>query len=428
MMQRSILVFFPATWNLAETTRTLEVAKACHHRFDVQFASYGGQFEPFIEDAGFALTKLLPRLNSKKIEHLYKVDQGEKLGSFFSLEETRERVKNEATLLQNLRPLAAITGFNTTITISCRVAKIPLVWLIQSTWDIEAMIDQGLGSYMDDLERPLIRHLPDTVLQWLTKIAVVYFSKAILKPLNTVAQNYQVQPLKTIYELWQGDYNLLAEPDNFSGLEKLPQSYYYIGPLIANLDKEIPQWVLEWMNQNKPLVYFAMGSSGRPSVIKAIVEGFRDQPFNVISPMQRKTEGLKINVPPNVLLTDWLPALEVNRLADIAVIHGGIGTVMTAALAGKPVVGVGMMYEQEYNLDCLVRKGFAKRIRRTAINPDKINQAITMLLNNPDAKNKAKAYSKNLEKWLNLRDEKIRQFFVSLDEGTLADRGKSSPR
>lgn len=56
MMQRRVLVFFPATWNLAETTRTLEVAKACHHSFDVQFASYGGQFEPLIEDAGFVLT------------------------------------------------------------------------------------------------------------------------------------------------------------------------------------------------------------------------------------------------------------------------------------------------------------------------------------------------------------------------------------
>jgi len=92
---------------------------------------------------------------------------------------------------------------------------------LPATWDMEAMIDQGLGSYMDDLERPLIKHLPDTVLQWLTKLAVAYFSKAILKPLNTVAQEYQVQPLKDIYELWQGDYNLLAEPDNFSGLEKL---------------------------------------------------------------------------------------------------------------------------------------------------------------------------------------------------------------
>jgi hypothetical protein len=58
MTERNIecLAFFPATWNLAETTRTIEVAKACRNRFDVCFASYGGQFEQLIEHEGFALT------------------------------------------------------------------------------------------------------------------------------------------------------------------------------------------------------------------------------------------------------------------------------------------------------------------------------------------------------------------------------------
>ncbi len=45
-----------------------------------------------------------------------------------------------------------------------------------------------------------------------------------------------------------------------------------------------------------------------------------------------------MRIPSNVLVTDWLPALQVNKMADLAVIHGGVGTVMTAALAGKPVV------------------------------------------------------------------------------------------
>ena len=102
-----------------------------------------------------------------------------------------------------------------------------------------------------------------------------------------------------------------------------------------------------------------------------------------------------VNIPPNVFLTDWLPALEVSRFADISVIHGGIGTVMTAALAGKPVVGVGMMYEQEYNIDCLVRKGFAERIRRTKVTSDSINEAIKRLLDDAKAKEMAPSAAKN---------------------------------
>jgi UDP:flavonoid glycosyltransferase YjiC (YdhE family) len=418
----STLSFFPAAWNLAETTRTIEVAKACRGLFDISFASYGGQFEELIENEGFRLVRLEPRLTPEKIEHLYKVDQGERIGTFFSLEETQARADNEVTLMRELRPLAAVTGFNTTVTISCRVSKVPLVWLSQSTWDIYAMIDQGLGSYMDDLARPLIGLLPDVALKWMTKQAFSFFGYIILRPLNAVARKHHVKELKDIRDLWEGDYNLLAEPPDFSGLKEVPETYHYIGPLIANLDKPVPEPVRDFADKDTPLVYFSMGSSGRPALIKAILEGFKGKTFNVVSPMKSKTQGLGVNIPPNVFLTDWLPALEVSRLADISVIHGGIGTVMTAALAGKPVVGVGMMYEQEYNIDCLVRKGFAERIRRTKVTSDSINEAIKRLLDDAKAKEMAKRYAKVMETSCNLRNQKIREFFQSLDTGLREQR------
>ena len=410
----SRIAFFPATWNLAETTRTIEVAKACREEFDISFAGHGGQFEKLIEDEGFSLTRLEPRLTPEKIEYLYKVDQGDKFGSFFSLEETRERVRNEAAFLTDLRPAAAVTGFNVTVSIASRASDVPLVWLTQSTWDIQTMIDQGLGSYMDDFDRPVLNLLPASALKWLTKKAFAFSGRAIIRPLNAVARELRVKEMKDLRDLWEGDYNLLAEPRDFSGLKNVPETYSYIGPLIAHLETPVPEAVRDMAAQDRPLVYFSMGSSGRPALIKAILEGFEGQPFNVVSPMKSKTEGLDVRVPSNVILTDWLPALEVSRLADISVIHGGIGTVMTAALAGKPVVGIGMMYEQEYNLDCLVRKGFARRIRRTRVSADEVNGAVRALLTDEKARETAMQYAGHMEEWLNLKDRKIRDFFRSL--------------
>lgn len=408
------IAFLPAAYNLAETTRMIEVAKACRDEFDISFASHGGEFEKLIEDEGFSLTPLEPRLTPEKIEYLYKVDQGEKLGAFFTVEETRERVRNEVDFLTNLGPVASVTGFNMTLTISSRAAKVPLVWLIQSTWDMQVMMDLGLGSYMDDLEMPVLNLLSESKLKWLTRKAVKYAGGKMIRPLNVVAKEYQVKTLESFGDMWEGDYNLLAEPPDFSGRTNVPDTYFYIGPLIAHLDTPVPEAVTALASQDTPMVYFAMGSSGRPKIIKAIIEGFNGQPFNVVSPMKSKIKGLDVNVPPNVVLTDWLPALEVSRLADISVIHGGIGTVMTAALAGKPVVGVGMMYEQEYNLECLVRKGFAKRIRRPKLRPDALNEAIKALLEDEKAKETAKQYAGVMEEWVNLKDQKIRDFFRSL--------------
>ena len=46
------IIFSPAAYNLAETTRCLEIAKACRNHFEILFISYGGEFENLIEHIG----------------------------------------------------------------------------------------------------------------------------------------------------------------------------------------------------------------------------------------------------------------------------------------------------------------------------------------------------------------------------------------
>ena len=102
------------------------------------------------------------------------------------------------------------------------------------------------------------------------------------------------------------------------------------------------------------------------------------------------------HVSSNVLVTDWVPALKVNKIVDLTVIHGGIRTVMTAALAGKPVVGVGM---QVANLACLERLGFAIRVRKSRNPSRKVQEAIRKLLGDKDAKEKAVAFAEAIAGW-----------------------------
>jgi hypothetical protein len=78
-----------------------------------------------------------------------------------------------------------------------------------------------------------------------------------------------------------------------------------------------------------------------------------------------KVPGVKI--PSNVLVTDWLQAHQVNPIADLSLIHGGIGTVMTAALACKPVVGIGMQPEQTANLVAIQQMPHNPEAKRRAV-------------------------------------------------------------
>ncbi len=61
-------------------------------------------------------------------------------------------------------------------------------------------------------------------------------------------------------------------------------------------------------------------------------------------------------------------------MADLAVIHGGIGTVMTAVLASKPVVGVGIQMEQVANLACLERLGSRFESESHGTRPEKFRK------------------------------------------------------
>ena len=402
------LLFSPATFNLAETTRCIEAAKAVKDRFDTVFMSFGGQFEKLLENEGFNLEKIRPRLTPEKIEHIYKIDQGEKVGRMFSKGEIQEQVESELKVIDKYKPSAIITGFDFAASISARVRKVPLIWLTQSTWDLEQMIRLGLGGYTDDFDRPVLRLTSERFRQKLSIMMIKVLGAVIAGPYNAAAQRFGVKKFRRIEELWQGDYNLLAEPEDFSGNTELPPYCHYIGPLIAQLGLPIPEEVKKF-TKDKPVVYFAMGSSGRLKVIKKILEGFKGQPFSVIAPLKAKICGLNIDIPENVTVTDWVDALEVSKMADLSVIHGGIGTVMTAALAGKPVVGIGMMYEQEYNIECLVRKGFAKRISRNNLSCRLLNDTIKSLLSDEKAKQKAKDYQAIIEKWHN--PEIIKNFF-----------------
>jgi len=407
MKDQAMIIFSPAALNLAETTRCIELAKTCRKHFNILFVSYGGEFEHLIEKAGFRIVALEPRITQEKVDHLYKIADGRKIGAAFTKAEIEEQVKNEIALFEKLKPAAVVTAFNLSNSISCRVARIPLISIYHTSWMSEKGYKSGYFTYPDLLNHAFLTWMGEKALVavWLKLYA--FMSGLVMRPYNQAARQYGIQPFKNIEELVRGDCNLLAEPEGFCHLT-VPDSYF-IGPLIGKLDTPIPKEILE-IKRDKPIVYFAMGSSGQPRVIKKIVEGFHGKPYRVIAPVKSLLKGLDVKIPENVFVTDWLPADKVNPMADISVIHGGIGTVMTAALAGKPVVGIGMQYEQEANIDCLVKKGFAVRIRKNEFTPEKLYAAIEKLLNDSQAKEKAVAFKEVTEKW---HDPKITaEFFI----------------
>ena len=415
-MSKRILLFAPAAFNLAETSRMVEIAKAVERHpeaagiFEVHFISDGGDFERIIEKHGFALTRMEPRLTKEKIEHIARVDRGEKFAPAFTDPEMIARIDHELACLKKLRPVAVVTGSYLTIPISCRVLQVPLVWVIQSTW-LPSFFRHGAG--LTDGVRPAAAK---ALADWFVWVFINFWIRyGFLNAVNRAARHYRVQGYRSIFEFWRGAVTLVAEPREFSGIT-LPPGYFYTGPLIPRDEFPMPA-ELEQIPRDQPLIYFAMGSSGTPEIVARILESFDGKPYRVIAPVKFQIAQLPgVRVPSNVLVTDWLPALRANSMADLAVIHGGIGTVMTAALAGKPVVGVGMQMEQVANLACLERLGFAIRIRKSRDPSRAVQNAIRKLLYDETAKAKAAAFARTAAQWdgPRLAVEKLLEYYAGV--------------
>lgn len=395
MAVKRTLVFAPETLNLAEVTRMLEVAKGARRSFRCVFISYDGarRHAALIEDEGFELHHLEPQMSPEDIQQFWAVDRGEKVGEIIPFEKVLARVESELALYRQVGAFAVVTGFCLSVSVSARVAKLPLVWIAQTTWLKEYAAEHAV--WPDAFDHPGLRVLPEKWLDAMARGILPRLARLAALPFTRASWRHGLTGFSG-YDLLEGDHMLYAEPEGFSATpvpDRLQGRHAFVGPLIARLPAPIPA-ALARRDPSRPLVYFAMGSSGVEETVAKIVEGFAGARYDVVAPIAQLVSARPLRVPDNVMVTDFLPAHLVNPMADVSVIHGGIGTVLTACLSGTPIVGIGNgLIEQEHNLDCVVRKGFAVRLRHRRFTPADVLSAVERYLDDARAKEAARAYA-----------------------------------
>jgi UDP:flavonoid glycosyltransferase YjiC (YdhE family) len=434
-----VIIFAPETRYISETTRMVDIALALPEQFECIFISYGGQYEKIITEKGFVLHRLEPQVTASLSNRMFRIEHLERLGYLVNEAELEIRLYNETALYKQFQPCCVVTGFIHSTAISTQLFGIPLLWVTPATLT-RPYFDAGLGTWPDVLDFPVTRLFPDRLLNWLTN-RLITTSAVLFRPFNRQCKKLQLKRFKSLPHMLETGYTLLSDIPELTGITDLPDRYHYVGPFITRLEGEIPPEILS-LPRDLPIVYFAMGSSGKPAIVKEILEGFGGKPYRVIAPVKHLIEGKRtgsdyyeqkpdfhpldqtssedfpqkmrkrknernphiaqhiaaelmqqrifnVNIPKNVLVTGWLPAHLVNPLADISIIHGGQGTVYNALASGTPVVGVGMQPEQEGNLECLVRQGIAIRIKKKRVTAQAVLAAVDKILADPEAKKKA---------------------------------------
>jgi UDP:flavonoid glycosyltransferase YjiC (YdhE family) len=370
------ILFCPVTFNLAEVTRMIEVARALDPTHRAVFMGYEEDFAHLIRDAGFEYRAGRPPLTSAQRDQVVRYDQGKTLRTPFTDEFVGARVDAERALIREVDAAAVVIGSNPTSMISARAERVPLFYAV--TWaltrpQVEQTKRMGLvrGGGMIARTADLAA---TSALRWM-------YNHAPIAPraFRRVAVANGVRPLKTVVSLLEADRNLVAVmPWELEGYT-LPPGYERVGPIFARIDSPIPPIVQELAARDEPLVYLGLGSSASRALALAAASQLGAMPVNVVAPIRHYLRPGDV-LPANVHATALLPAHRLGGLVDVAVLHGGQGTVQTACAAGIPFVGMGLQPEQVWNVDVCVTQGNAIALRPRQAGTPALRDAVDRLL------------------------------------------------
>lgn len=429
------IVCFPQFYYLSEASRLVEIAKALRDRGqEAQFFSHGGPYESVARDEGFEIIAVEPQMSPERAQQYMRFNRGEGVksmrDSFFTYEELKEYVSNEAAALKNARAAAVLIGWNLPSYLSVQLAGIPII--VQQPGPFTApFFDRRMGVFVPSLVSWL-RHLPmDWFMNWLGPRM-----KFWIHPFNQLASELGLPQYKSTLDFVAGDLTLVMDAPEILGIspEELedyqprhpqffhrPPRYRYGGPCFAKLPGDVPEAVRRHFDTSRTKLYCAMGVSGSPEVLQSVVEIVGDLDLQAVVLTTTILGDGDCSDSERVLTIPHAPAHLLNPLADIAITHGGAGTVQTAIHSGTPLVGIPAQMEQAGNISLVARQGAGLMLTRLDLNRRKLAAALKKLVeeqSHRDSMRRLKRIQDPIDGAAKAADEIVR--FLSGDFGLAA--------
>jgi len=390
--KKPLVGLFPLFYNLAETGRAVIIAKRyIELGGQAIFFSHGGKYEYLAKEIGCKVVQVKPIYTDQFIDHLWKCSRMEELRAPFSKKVLLEHVEAEIDAFNNTGVKLIVSTNNFPCSISARAARLPLIF-------VTPRVLGEFTKFPDDAEFLFTRFIPDSlklkILNWYGPKIKIW-----IWPFNKIVKKYpHAKQIFLSSDINKGDYTFYTDFLEMLPLEKsdVPDNEYYIGPIF--LDELFTKSFSEKSSTkerndiNKHLqrpgksILLSLGSSGTKELFLNILETLNETDYNIIAiytSIFKEGEIPKFN--DNILLKKFVPSMKIiNQSIDLAIIHGGQGTVYTAAYSGKPIIGFPMQFEQHLNLEMLVKYGMGEILSRKYFKKEKLLQAINEIFNNYD--------------------------------------------
>ncbi len=164
------------------------------------------------------------------------------------------------------------------------------------------------------------------------------------------------------------------------------ERYKFLGPSIYARKTN----ALDFVRSERPVVYISLGTviKGAVSFFQNCIDAFRDENIDVIISVGQKFDVKKLkSISSNIHIYHSVPQLEVLKIADVFVTHGGMNSISEALVYGTPMVIIPFVSDQPVNARCVEKLGVSKTILYSMTNKDTLKNTVFSVLSDSDIKN-----------------------------------------
>lgn len=197
--------------------------------------------------------------------------------------------------------------------------------------------------------------------KWINKA----FTKDIAKDISMKTDNwldeivYNPPGLNLVYTL--KEYQPYIE--DFSS-----ELYKFLGPSIYNRN-EVFNFV-----KTRPIIYISLGTvvKGAKVFFKQCIDSFKNEDVDVIISCGNFDIRKLKSVPSNIHIYTRVPQIEVLKIADVFVTHGGMNSISEALVYGVPMVVIPFASDQFVNAECVEKLGVGMKLDDTSTLKDTV--------------------------------------------------------
>jgi MGT family glycosyltransferase len=232
--------------------------------------------------------------------------------------------------------------------------------------------------------------------------ALRWISAGFRAQVNAMRARYGLPPIACSVTEYAGQmplYLVPSAPEYDYERRDLPPTVHYVGPCLW--DKPTHEPPPEWLAQlpgSEPLVYVTEATIGttEPFLLRTAARALADLPVQVVMTTGRQRSPAELDlgpVAPNVRVESYVPQSDLLPRMAVMVTLGGSGGVLSALMAGVPLVVVPTEWDRPENAQRVVEAGAGIRIAPEHCTPERLRAAVQQVISESSFRENARRLS-----------------------------------